>query len=154
MDYLLLLCFCLLKQETTLVANLTTDSFNEFLLEKSIYEEICVQKLLSNSTVPNFSKMKFDKCINGSLDNRKQLTAIRTPTEFLDKALGDNSNQENDTFELNKLTIFLIAIYSITVLISLLGNALLIIVMFCGYRSSLLDISIFLLNLGIFNLLM
>ena len=154
MDYLLLLCFCLLKQETSLIANLSSHSFNEFLLEKDVYEDICAQKLLSNSAVSNFNKLKFDKCINITSDIPKPSTKVGIPTKFFKKKLSDTSNQENETFNLNKMTTFLIVIYSLTVFISVLGNTLLIIVMFCGYRSSLLDISIFLLNLGIFNLLM
>ncbi len=153
MDYLLLLCFCLLKQETTLIENLTTYSFNEFILEKDFYENICAQKLLSDSAVSNFKKSEFDKCINHSSDNFKPSTIIIIP----DKNLLNKSrdlNQEYNNFSLDKTTIILIVVYSLTVFVSVVGNTLLIIVMFCGYRSSLLDISIFLLNLGLFNLLM
>lgn len=51
-------------------------------------------------------------------------------------------------------TIFLIFLYIITIFLSIIGNTLVLIVMCCGFRSSFLDISTYLMNLSIFNLLM
>lgn len=54
----------------------------------------------------------------------------------------------------NGTTIFLTMVYSITIVLSVVGNILVLLVMCCGFRSSFLDISSYLMNLSIFNLLM
>ncbi|RMZ93030.1 substance-P receptor-like [Brachionus plicatilis] len=54
----------------------------------------------------------------------------------------------------NGTTIFLTMIYAITIILSVVGNVLVLLVMCCGFRSSFLDISSYLMNLSVFNLLM
>lgn len=65
----------------------------------------------------------------------------------------DDSKIDNIPYSL-PTTMFLILLYAIIVILSFIGNILVLIVMCCGFRSSYLDISIYLMNLGVFNLLM
>ena len=58
-------------------------------------------------------------------------------------------------WQYNMITmIFLIILYTLTVVVAIVSNLLVILVMCYGVRSPFLDISIYLMNLSIFNLLM
>lgn len=66
-----------------------------------------------------------------------------------------NEEDKNTKVKYGAVTMtFLIILYALTVTLSISGNLLVIIVMCCGFRSSFLDIRIYLINLSIFNLLM
>ena len=159
-------CFCYLRNKLpglTLHNFLVNDFFNLY--------SMCPQSFLSDQYRSDFN---FDTCLSNfeiELDNLYQentisnisLSIVSSQDEFYNRINNfsfTNKNQFNYintpilSDSKNILTVFLIAIYAVLILMSIMGNILVIIVMSCGFRSSYLDISIFLVNLGIFNLTM
>lgn len=135
--YLPILCFCLLKKE---LEDGTFSSLKDFSLQSERYQVVCAKKLQNKSTLANIISEKFDACI---LNVSRSYNHSEDENKDLDKDL-----------EFTPFITFMITLYALTIFVSILGNILLIIVMSFGVRSSFLDISPYLVNLGIFNLLM
>jgi hypothetical protein len=134
---------------------------------------MCPKSFLTDQFNSDFN---FDTCLSNfeiELDNLYQeniisnnsLSMVSSQDDFYDRITNFsqiNKNHFNDIItyadvsssKQSIFTVILIAMYAILILISIVGNILVIIVMSCGFRSSYLDISIFLVNLGIFNLTM
>ncbi len=116
----------------------------------------CVQTLLAMSNVDP------GDLFNAIMHHWSQ--GMHEQEQVLDRwPLGDDasppghasSSSSSSLFPYSLLTTVLLTIlYSATVILAILGNILVLIVMCCRFRSSFLDISIYLMNLSVFNLLM
>jgi hypothetical protein len=115
----------------------------------------------SNSTTTKKNYITTKRNHKYSNSNKKKISN----NDLTDYAINSNVNK-NDNVNMNEedkntkvkygvvTMTFLIILYALTVTLSISGNLLVIIVMCCGFRSSFLDIRIYLINLSIFNLLM
>lgn len=155
LSYDVTLCFCYLSKEFHIdLKSFVGKNFGHFY-------SICAKNSILNASNTYFNNFNFDSC---QQNFESQLLSLQInqnqSNEFLLPNYSTmNSNVKESFFEnisLNEKIFmsFLAILYTITVLISIIGNMSVIVVMSCGYRSSYLDISIFLVNLGIFNLLM
>lgn len=142
--YLSVLCFCLLKQE---LEEASFSNLQEYSIKSEQYEQICAYKLQNLSSMTNIISDKFDSCILNISRSYNHSEEIEMYDEI-------NENIIKKEFEFSPFIIFMITLYALTIIVSILGNILLIIVMSIGIHSSFLDISVYLVNLGIFNLLM
>ncbi|CAF1027580.1 unnamed protein product, partial [Brachionus calyciflorus] len=168
--YILVSCYlCFLEQ-----FNISKTNFEA---NYSDYIPLCEDQ----SHLKNFPSFK--KCLekeHQSLKNRSFINKLADELEFKAKETPNNNNNNNvDNFEFieNKLnlnpnnktslkngspkneysdttTVFLTLVYTLTIVLSIVGNTLVLLVMCCGFRSSFLDISSYLMNLSVFNLLM
>jgi hypothetical protein len=109
-----------------------------------------------DETMACFSNYMLEQSVSYPIQEEETSVATCVPPALAFRGQESNlSTQRPSLFSYSLLTtIFLTILYSATVLLAILGNVLVIIVMCCGFRSSFLDISIYLMNLSVFNLLM
>lgn len=126
LNYLLVLCYCLLKQETTLPSYLNvTVSFAEFKLQKENYEGICAKKLIGNSSVANFKRETFEECISVYSNNSLKASTVRATARSQQTNLAKPTNPNfaaDINFEFSAWIIFLIIIYSLTIFVAVFGK--------------------------------
>ena len=154
-NYFAAICFCILNQETSL--NMT--SYNE---DNMSYLKQCA-KIIINYSENNTAILL--ECVINSYKHVNNQSTVKLNNQTDDAFLEDNlfdmepklaniSLAVEPVYNVSFNMILLIALYVLTIVVSVTGNIFLIIVMSCGFHSSFLDISAFLVNMGIFNLLM
>jgi hypothetical protein len=112
----------------------------------------------------NYGCLPIESCIKRAFEQRQNLEfdlaneIEANNSNFILETTDTDQQQQQQTIAFGSnsklINISLSILYALTVLLAIVGNVLVIIVMCCGFRSSYLDISIYLMNLSIFNLLM
>lgn len=157
------LCFCYLNNKFSI-------ELKSFISNFFTFYNICSKNLLLNLSSNYFKSSDYESCQTkfeleffhlfqetSNLSNRNQLSFSSQDVQNTNTNHNDMTNDsffESATLNEKVFMFILTFLYTITVVISVIGNFSVIVVMSCGFRSSYLDISIFLVNLGIFNLLM
>lgn len=154
-SYDITFCFCYLNKEFNIELKTFVDNFFTF-------NGICSKNSVFNLDSNYFNSFDFERCQNrfqiqfynlfqeaSNQTNKNQMSFSNNQTNLIHNDILDSTSLNEKVFML-----FLTVLYTITVLFSIIGNFSVIFVMSCGFRSSYLDISIFLVNLGCFNLLM
>ncbi len=129
-----LLCSCLLNM---------TNSIKNWNIDCKSFEGEITRRKSSHYFVMCEIFSDLDEVIRVNRHNR-----INNTNNYIDEI-----NELIDSRHLLIATPFIV-LFAISILFSVLGNTAVILVMSCGFKSSRLNISIFLLNLAVFNLIM
>lgn len=133
-------------------------------LKKCLNDEETIKKISSETDEQHEIRVTSAPHLHHAYDGLLNLTTSHQTMTTASRCVGSKSSKSSTSMggSIKKMsskygsvaTISLVILYSLTIVLAILGNLLVIVVMCCGFRSSFLDISIYLMNLSIFNLLM
>lgn len=155
--FLIMSCYICFNQEYNITIKNFEENFSEYIPQCQEIRELSLKKCLEKQTELLKHKVQSGQLIEFTNPKTLNIENSKENTASISNRLGNNSNWKANLPKneySNVTTIFLTLVYSITVILSVVGNILVLLVMCCGFRSSFLDISSYLMNLSIFNLLM